>query len=63
MKKNLCENRELRRFTAGVKWVEQRGAAEAGMMLVHGQPGFGKSRLYPAGRKTPGQSSCAPMWT
>jgi DNA transposition AAA+ family ATPase len=33
------------RFAAGVAAVEGRGAAEAGMMLVFGQPGYGKSEV------------------
>lgn len=45
MKKAFVKTENYARFTAGVKAVEQRGAAEAGMMLVHGQPGFGKSHI------------------
>ena len=45
MKKSFVKTENYARFTAGVKAVEQRGAAEAGMMLVHGQPGFGKSHI------------------
>ena len=33
------------RFGNAIKAVEQRGAKEAGMLLVHGQPGYGKSAI------------------
>lgn len=45
MKKAFVKTENYARFVAGVRAVEQRGAAEAGMMLVHGQPGFGKSHI------------------
>lgn len=45
MKKAFVKTENYARFAAGVKAVEQRGAAEAGMMLVHGQPGYGKSHI------------------
>lgn len=45
MKKAFVKTENYTRFAAGVKAVEQRGAAEAGMMLVHGQPGYGKSHI------------------
>jgi len=43
MRKHFVKTENYSRFTAGIQAVEQRGAAEAGMMLVHGAPGFGKS--------------------
>lgn len=45
MKKAFVKTENYARFAAGVKAVEQRGAAEAGMMLVYGQPGYGKSHI------------------
>ena len=45
MKKAFVKTENYARFAAGGKAVEQRGAAEAGMMLVHGQPGYGKSHI------------------
>ena len=45
MKKAFVKTENYARFTSGVKAVEQRGAAEAGMMLVYGQPGYGKSHI------------------
>lgn len=45
MKKAFVKTENYARFVAGVRAVEQRGAAEAGMMLVHGQPGYGKSHI------------------
>lgn len=48
MKKAFVRTENYARFTAGIKAVEQRGAREAGMMLVHGQPGFGKSHIVSA---------------
>ena len=49
MKKAFVKTENYARFAAGVKAVEQRGAAEAGMMLVHGQPGYGKSHIVSRG--------------
>lgn len=43
MKKQFVKTENYSRFVAAVKAVEQRGAAEAGMLLVHGLPGLGKS--------------------
>jgi hypothetical protein len=43
MLKQFVQTENYTRFTAGISAVEQRGAAEAGMMLVHGAPGYGKS--------------------
>ncbi|MBI4804438.1 MAG: ATP-binding protein [Desulfovibrio sp.] len=43
MRKQFVKTENYSHFTAGIQAVEQRGAAEAGMMLVHGFPGFGKS--------------------
>lgn len=48
MKKAFVKTENYARFTAGIKAVEQRGAREAGMMLVYGQPGFGKSHIVSA---------------
>jgi DNA transposition AAA+ family ATPase len=45
MKQAFVKTENYARFAAGVKAVEQRGAAEAGMMLVHGRPGYGKSHI------------------
>ncbi|MGD9611181.1 MAG: AAA family ATPase [Desulfovibrionaceae bacterium] len=45
MRKQFVKTENYSRFTAGIAAVEQRGAAEAGMMLVHGAPGFGKSHI------------------
>lgn len=45
MLKQFVRTENYTRFTAGIQAVEQRGAAEAGMMLVHGAPGFGKSHI------------------
>jgi len=45
MRKQFVATENYSRFTAGIQAVEQRGAAEAGMMLVHGAPGFGKSHI------------------
>lgn len=45
MKKAFVKTENYARFAAGVAAVERRGAAEAGMMLVHGQPGHGKSTI------------------
>ncbi|MDE6735766.1 MULTISPECIES: ATP-binding protein [unclassified Desulfovibrio] len=45
MRQGFVKTENYARFTAGVKAVEERGAAEAGMMLVHGQPGLGKSHI------------------
>ncbi len=43
MKKQLVKTENYGRFVAAVRAVEQRGAAEAGMLLLHGLPGLGKS--------------------
>lgn len=43
MRKTFVRTGNYERFAAGVAAVENRGAAEAGMMLVHGHPGYGKS--------------------
>jgi DNA transposition AAA+ family ATPase len=45
MRKQFVKTENYSRFTAGIAAVEQRGAAEAGMMLVHGAPGLGKSHI------------------
>lgn len=45
MKRCFVRTENYAKFRAGVTAVEQRGAAEAGMMLVHGQPGYGKSTI------------------
>ena len=45
MRKQFVKTENYSRFLAGVQAVEQRGAAEAGMMLVHGAPGYGKSHI------------------
>lgn len=43
MREHFVKTENYSRFTAGIQAVEQRGAKEAGMMLVHGAPGYGKS--------------------
>lgn len=43
MRRQFVKTENFARFAAGIQAVEQRGAKEAGMMLVHGAPGFGKS--------------------
>lgn len=43
MKRGFVKTENYARFRAAISAVEQRGAAEAGMMLAHGQPGYGKS--------------------
>lgn len=45
MRKIFVRTENYTRFTSGVQAVEQRGAREAGMLLVHGAPGFGKSHI------------------
>lgn len=43
MKKELVKTSNYERFRTGVTAVENRGAAEASLMLVVGEPGFSKS--------------------
>lgn len=43
MKRNLVKTRNYELFRTGITAVEQRGAAEASLMLVVGDPGFSKS--------------------
>ena len=45
MRKMFVKTENYRKFVSAVKAVEQRGAAEAGMMLVYGVPGLGKSHI------------------
>lgn len=45
MKRGFVKTENYNRFRAAVLATEQRGAAEAGMMLAHGQPGYGKSTI------------------
>lgn len=45
MRRTFVRTSNYERFAAGVAAVENRGAAEAGMMLVHGLPGLGKSEI------------------
>ncbi len=45
MRKIFVPTGNYQRFTTGIKAVEGRGAGEAGMMLVHGLPGYGKSHI------------------
>ena len=40
MRKMFVKTENYRKFVSAVKAVEQRGAAEAGMMLVYGVPGL-----------------------
>lgn len=44
MKKKFAMTSNVQRFLAGIDAVEERGAGEAGMLLVYGEPGYGKSR-------------------
>lgn len=43
MKKHYVKTSNFHRFSDGIQAVEERGAAEASMMLVFGQAGYGKS--------------------
>lgn len=45
MRRTFVRTSNYERFAAGVAAVENRGAAEAGMMLVYGLPGLGKSEM------------------
>lgn len=45
MRKMFARTENYRNFAASVKAVEQRGAAEAGKMLVYGVLGLGKSHV------------------
>lgn len=45
MRKVFVKTENYKQFTAAVSAVEQRGAAEAGMLLVHGEPGYGKTQV------------------
>ncbi len=44
MKRQFAITANVQRFLAGIDAVEARGAGEAGMLLVYGEPGYGKSR-------------------
>lgn len=44
MKKKFAMTSNVQRFLAGIDAAEERGAGEAGMLLVYGEPGYGKSR-------------------
>ena len=44
MKQKFVQTSNVRRFMNGVAAVDERGAPEASMVLVSGQPGYGKSR-------------------
>ena len=43
MKRQFVKTENYARFVAAVWVMEQCGAAEAGMLLLHGLPGLGKS--------------------
>lgn len=43
MKKQFVKTSNYEQFQAGIRTVEGRGALEASMMLVTGEPGYGKS--------------------
>lgn len=45
MRKQFVKTDNYRAFASAVQMVEKRGAGEAGMMLVHGLPGLGKSQV------------------
>lgn len=45
MKNCFVKTENYMRFKTGITAVEQRGAKEAGMMLVEGKPGLGKSTI------------------
>ena len=45
MQRQFIKTENYARFTSAITAVEQRGAKEAGMLLVHGQPGYGKSAI------------------
>lgn len=45
MRKLFVRTENYRNFASAVQMVEKRGAGEAGMLLVHGQPGLGKSHV------------------
>lgn len=45
MRKQFVKTENYAKFIQAIQAVEQRGAAEAGMMLVHGLPGSGKSHV------------------
>lgn len=45
MRKMFARTENYRNFASSVKAVEQRGAAEAGKMLVYGVLGLGKSHV------------------
>lgn len=45
MRKLFVRTSNYEKFSAAVTAVENRGAAEADMMLVYGQPGYGKSEV------------------
>ena len=45
MKTSFVRTENYAAFSAAVKAVEQRGAQEAGLMLVYGNPGYGKSHI------------------
>jgi DNA transposition AAA+ family ATPase len=45
MRRQFIHTENYDRFLDGIDAVERRGAREAGMMLVHGAPGRGKSHI------------------
>lgn len=45
MRKSFVKTENYVRFASAVDAVERRGAAEAGMLLVHGEPGYGKTQV------------------
>lgn len=45
MRKTFVQTQNYMKFTDGIHIVESRGASEAGMMLVYGLPGSGKSQV------------------
>ncbi|MBF0215054.1 MAG: ATP-binding protein [Magnetococcales bacterium] len=45
MRNKLARTENVRRFLAGVGTLEERGAREASMLLVVGDPGYGKTEV------------------
>ena len=61
MRKMFVKTENYRKFVSAVKAVEQRGAAEAGMMLVYGVPGLGKSHIVSSWAGQLAAAFCPPL--